>query len=64
MLAKDLFFQIKSSIGQIERALQVDKLIFQDLSALVNDVLSFNKKLDGLEASCFDGNYVTGDIFV
>ena len=52
------------SIGQIERALQVDKLIFQDLSALVNDVLSFNKKLDGLEASCFDGNYVTGDIFV
>jgi amidophosphoribosyltransferase len=26
------------------------------------DVRSFNPKLTGLEASCFDGQYITGDI--
>jgi len=27
-----------------------------------SDVRSFNSALTGLEASCFDGHYITGDI--
>ncbi len=43
-------------------ALEADQLIFQDLSTLKDTILNFNPRLDGLESSCFDGKYVTGDI--
>jgi amidophosphoribosyltransferase len=43
-------------------ALEADDLIFQELSTMKSTILEFNPKLDGLEASCFDGEYITGDI--
>ena len=45
---------------EVRKALQVDDLVFQDLDAMLKDVLSFNSNLDGLEASCFNGSYLTG----
>jgi len=47
---------------EICSALGADDLIFQDLSTMKSTISKFNPKLDGLEASCFDGNYVTGDV--
>ena len=45
---------------EIRLELGVDNLVFQELDHMLRDVLSFNSSLDGLEASCFDGNYITG----
>ena len=39
-----------------------DALIYQDLDALKDSVISINPKLTLFEASCFDGQYVTGDV--
>ena len=45
---------------EIRLELGVDNLVFQELDHMLRDVLSFNSTLDGLEASCFNGNYITG----
>ena len=45
---------------EIRSELGVDNLVFQELDHMLKDVLSFNSMLDGLEASCFNGNYITG----
>ena len=39
-----------------------DALIYQDVDAMKRVVGALNPKLDGFEASCFDGVYITGDI--
>jgi amidophosphoribosyltransferase len=39
-----------------------DALIYQDLDALVADVRLSNPDIEFFDCSCFDGNYVTGDI--
>jgi amidophosphoribosyltransferase len=39
-----------------------DALIYQDLDAMKQVVGSLNPALQGFDASCFDGVYVTGDI--
>ncbi len=39
-----------------------DALIYQDLDALVADVRLSNPNIEVFDCSCFDGNYVTGDI--
>jgi amidophosphoribosyltransferase len=39
-----------------------DALIYQDLDALVADVRLSNPDIEVFDCSCFDGNYVTGDI--
>ena len=46
---------------EIKLELGVDNLVFQELDHMLSDVLSFNEKMDGLEASCFNGSYITGD---
>ena len=48
--------------AQIAREVGCDELIYQDLDALVEDVHSVNPKVDGFEASCFSGIYITGDV--
>ena len=35
---------------------------YQDLDALIEDVRSVNPDVDGFEASCFSGIYITGDV--
>ena len=39
-----------------------DALIYQDLDALKECVRKLNPKLTSFETSCFDGQYVTGDV--
>ena len=42
--------------------LGADALIYQDLAALKEAVRQVNPKLQRFETSCFDGNYITGDV--
>ncbi|MFO1273461.1 MAG: amidophosphoribosyltransferase [Rubrivivax sp.] len=50
------------SIEQIRQYIGADALIYQDVDAMKRVVGALNPKIDGFEASCFDGHYVTGDI--
>ena len=50
------------SEAEIEQFLACDWLIYQDLSALIDDVRSVNPKVTSFEDSCFSGNYITGDV--
>ncbi len=52
------------SVEQIRAYIGADALIYQDVDAMKRVVAALNPKLDGFEASCFDGRYVTGDITV
>jgi amidophosphoribosyltransferase len=47
---------------EICKAIGADDLIYQDIDSMKEDVLNLNPKLEGLEASCFDGHYITGDV--
>ena len=50
------------SDDEICKAIGADALIYQDLESMRADVMNLNPNIEGLEASCFDGNYITGDI--
>ena len=50
------------SIEEIRAFIGADALIYQDIAAIKRVVAALNPRLDGLEASCFDGDYITGDI--
>ena len=47
---------------EIAREIGCDRLIYQDLDALVAAVRSVNPSVANLETSCFSGRYVTGDV--
>ncbi len=48
------------SVEQIRAFIGADALIYQDVDAMKRVVGALNPALDGFEASCFDGHYVTG----
>jgi len=50
------------SVEQIRDFIGADALIYQDVDAMKRVVRALNPGLDGFEASCFDGEYITGDI--
>jgi amidophosphoribosyltransferase len=50
------------SVEEIRRYIGADALIYQDVDAMKRVVKALNPKLDGFEASCFDGHYITGDV--
>jgi amidophosphoribosyltransferase len=50
------------SIEEIREFIGADALIYQDVAAMKKAVGSLNPRLDGFEASCFDGCYITGDV--
>jgi amidophosphoribosyltransferase len=50
------------SIEEIREYIGADALIYQDIDAMKRVVAALNPKLVGFEASCFDGQYVTGDV--
>ena len=50
------------TVEQIRQYIGADALIYQDVAAMKRVVAALNPRLDGFEASCFDGHYVTGDI--
>jgi amidophosphoribosyltransferase len=47
---------------EIAREIGADRLIYQDLEALVDACRSVNPRIQHFETSCFTGVYVTGDI--
>jgi amidophosphoribosyltransferase len=50
------------SEDEIAREICADAVIFQSLESLVAAVHEANPALKHFETSCFDGNYVTGDV--
>ena len=50
------------SIEEIREFVGADKLIYQDVAAMKRVVAALNPKLDGFEASCFDGVYIAGGL--
>ena len=47
---------------EICREISADRLIYQDLEDLKAAVRKVNPGITNFDASCFDGNYITGDI--
>jgi len=47
---------------QIAEAIGADWLVYQDLDDLIEAVAKGNPEISRFDTSCFDGNYVTGDI--
>jgi amidophosphoribosyltransferase len=50
------------SVEQVREFIGADALIYQDVEAMKRVVAALNPRLDGFEASCFDGRYITGDV--
>jgi len=47
---------------EIARIIGADKLLYQDVADMKQAVRDINPALSSFEASCFDGNYITGNI--
>lgn len=50
------------SEDEIGHEIGADHIVFQNLDALKHDVSKLKPALTNFETSCFDGNYITGDI--
>jgi amidophosphoribosyltransferase len=50
------------SIEEIRAFIGADALIYQDVAAMKRVIGALTPAVQGFEASCFDGHYVTGDI--
>ncbi|MDB5947582.1 MAG: purF [Ramlibacter sp.] len=50
------------TIEEVREVIGCDALIYQDVEGMKRAIGSLNPSLDGFDASCFDGVYITGDI--
>ena len=50
------------TVEEVREFIGADALIYQDVDAMKRVVKALHPTIDGFEASCFDGHYVTGDI--
>jgi amidophosphoribosyltransferase len=50
------------TVDEVREIIGADALIYQDVDGMKKAIGGLNPKLDGFDASCFDGVYVTGDI--
>ena len=50
------------TMEEIRQYIGADALIYQDVNAMKRVVGALNPAVQGFEASCFDGHYITGDI--
>jgi amidophosphoribosyltransferase len=48
--------------AEIAQAIGADAVFYQELSDLVADVRRCNPQIKNFDASCFDGNYITGGV--
>ncbi len=48
------------TVAEIQKIIGCDALIYQEVDGMKKAIGSLNPKLDGFDASCFDGIYVTG----
>jgi amidophosphoribosyltransferase len=62
MPTKDELVAHGRTVEEIRQFIGADALIYQDVGAMKRVVGALNAKLDGFEASCFDGHYITGDV--
>jgi amidophosphoribosyltransferase len=62
MPTKDELIAHNRSVEEIRQFIGADALIYQDVAAMKKVVAALNPALDGFEASCFDGVYITGDV--
>ena len=62
MPAREEFVAHGCSEQEIGRKLGVDWLLYQDLRDLEASVRCLNPNIRSFDTSCFDGEYVTGDI--
>ncbi len=62
MPTRDELIATGRSDEEIAREIGADRLIYQDLSSLIDDVRSVNPKVTSFEDSCFSGKYITGDV--
>ena len=52
----------KRTTEQVSQLIGADWLIYQDLEDLINSARKGNPQVEQFDCSCFDGNYVTGDV--
>jgi amidophosphoribosyltransferase len=50
------------SIEEVRQFIGADALIYQDVDAMKRVIGALNPRIQGFEASCFDGRYITGDV--
>ena len=50
------------SDDEIQRLIEADGLVYQDIDAMKRSVQELGPHLKNFEASCFDGVYITGDV--
>ena len=50
------------TVDEVCKEITADRLVYQDLDALRKSIMDVNPAIKNVEASCFDGVYVTGDI--
>jgi amidophosphoribosyltransferase len=50
------------TLEEIRAFIGADALVYQDVDAMKRVVAALNPKVQGFEASCFDGRYITGDV--
>ncbi|MEQ1602712.1 MAG: amidophosphoribosyltransferase [Methylophilaceae bacterium] len=62
MPTRDELLATDRTDAEICAEIGADALIYQDLEALVHDIRLSNPDIEFFDCSCFDGNYVTGDI--
>jgi amidophosphoribosyltransferase len=62
MPTRDELVAASRSVEEIREYIGADALIYQDVDAMKRVVAALNPKLVGFEASCFDGEYITGDV--
>ncbi len=62
MPTKDELIAHNRSIEEIRQFIGADALIYQDVDAMKRVVRALNPQVVSFEASCFDGQYITGDV--
>ncbi|OED42372.1 amidophosphoribosyltransferase [Chromatiales bacterium (ex Bugula neritina AB1)] len=62
MPAANELIAYERSVEQICEEIGADGLIYQDLDDLIGAVREINPELEAFETSCFNGQYVTGDV--
>ena len=50
------------TLEEVREWIGCDALIYQDVEGMKKAIGALNPEIDGFDASCFDGVYVTGDI--
>ena len=62
MASSKEFIAHNKNTDEVAKSISADKLIYQDLDDLIWSVSQGNPEIKNFDCSCFDGEYVTGDI--